>query len=211
MIKINLIAKRRARKRDPGQESLLVGLLAVGAVAALVFFFVHSPLKDDIAALQKTNAKLSKKNKSLKSQVADFNSLKTSVKSLRQRMAAIEVLDSARATPAYFMYELDKILTPGSLPTMTTSMAREIKTNPNRRLAEDWDPKHVWLTSLVEKKGRFIMKGGAQSDGDMTQLAMRLQASLYFENVIPEGGVEANEKAVGVTYYRFTITGKVVY
>jgi hypothetical protein len=80
----------------------------------------------------------------------------------------------------------------------------------NRRWQDGWDPKHVWITSFEEKAGRFKIDGGAQSDSDMTQLALRLQASMFFDNVIPEGGGEAKDPG-GVSYYKFTITGKVRY
>ena len=45
----------------------------------------------------------------------------------------------------------------------------------------------------------------------MTQLALRMQASLYFKDVLPEKGDEVAEKGTGVSYYKFTISGTVVY
>ena len=38
-----------------------------------------------------------------------------------------------------------------------------------------------------------------------------MQASVYFEDVTPTGGRQTTEKDTGITYYKFTITGKVVY
>jgi len=78
-------------------------------------------------------------------------------------------------------------------------------------LALDWDPKHVWITSFTETAGAFVLEGGAQSDPDVTQLAKRMQASVYFQEVTPRGGERLIDRDTGVTYYRFTITGKVVY
>jgi len=43
----------------------------------------------------------------------------------------------------------------------------------------------------------------------MTQLALRLQASVYFYEVVPVGGNEVEED--GAVFYKFTITGKVAY
>ena len=47
--------------------------------------------------------------------------------------------------------------------------------------------------------------------GELTQLMKRMQASAYFEDVTPSGGERITDKATAVTYYKFTITGKVVY
>ena len=52
---------------------------------------------------------------------------------------------------------------------------------------------------------------GAQSESDVTQLSKRLQASIYFDNIVPAGGERIADKTSGVSYYRFQITGKVVY
>ena len=57
----------------------------------------------------------------------------------------------------------------------------------------------------------FTLEGGAQSDGDVTQLAKRMQASVYFQDVTPRGGERVTDGNGGVTYYKFNITGKVVY
>lgn len=211
MIRINLLSKRKVKRVDKGQQEVMLGFVVIAAAAAAVFFFVHSPMQNDIAKLQKTNKKLKKKNKQKKNQVKDYNSLKTAVKNLQTRKAAIEVLDNARSTPAFLLHELSRILTPNNKPTMHDEMADLVTKNPNRKMDPRWDPKHVWLESYSEKKGKFKLEGGAQSDADMTHLAKRLQASIYFEDVVPEGGKEQADKKNGVSYYRFTITGKVVY
>ena len=83
--------------------------------------------------------------------------------------------------------------------------------DPNKRFDLAWDPTHVWITSFIEKGGEFTLKGGAQSDPDVTQLAKRLQASVYFMDVAPKGGAQTLDRDTGLQYYDFTITGKVVY
>jgi hypothetical protein len=69
----------------------------------------------------------------------------------------------------------------------------------------------VWISSFAEKSGVFTLAGGAQSDADVTQIAKRLQASVYFQEVTPRGGERTTDANGSVTYYQFTITGKVVY
>lgn len=212
MIRINLLPRRKKpRKVDKGQQSIMLGFLILIGVAALVYFLVHKPMQDKIAELERTNAGLRKDNDQKKKKLKGFKELKDAVSSAEERSVAIVKLSKARAIPAHMLHELGNILTSNRLPTMTKEMTRRVEKDPNRELAPEWDPKHIWMTDFKEKKGRFEIEGGAQSDGDMTQLAKRLQASVYFEDVIPEKGEETLDKDSGITYYKFTISGNVVY
>ena len=94
---------------------------------------------------------------------------------------------------------------------MATRISEGPQGDPNRRLSLDWDPRHVWITSYTEKDGLFTLEGGAQSDPDVTQLAKRMQASVYFQDVSPRGGERVSDRTTGVSYYKFNITGRVVY
>jgi Tfp pilus assembly protein PilN len=211
MIKINLLAQRKTKRADKGQKTLMLGVLAILVTGALVFFLVHQPLTQEVDKLAKTNSKLRTQNARMKDKLKGFSKLKAAVDSLNKRMEAIAMLESARAVPADMLYELSKLLTPNRLPTMTAEMAKRVESDPHRKLAPEWDPKHIWLTQLTEKGGRFKLIGGAQSDGDATQFAKRLEASAYFKDVIPEGGTQKSDATAGVSYYVFTITGRVVY
>jgi len=211
MIKINLLPQKRSKKADAGQQTLLIGFGAVLAVGALVFLLVHKPLQDSIDADQKTNAAMKTKIKKLKDKTKDFEKLEAAFQAAQEQQEAIERLRNARAVPAWLLHELATILTKDRNPTMTPEMAKRVMEDPNRAWVQGWDPKHVWITKFEEKGGRFKLFGGAQSDSDMTQLALRMQASVFFEDVLPQTGKEVHEKAGGVSYYDFQITGKVVY
>jgi hypothetical protein len=85
------------------------------------------------------------------------------------------------------------------------------ESDPNKRFQPDWDPSHVWLSGFTDSNGDFKLEGGAATESDITQLAKRLAASVYFADVIPAGGERVADPQTGATFYRFTITGKVVY
>ena len=93
---------------------------------------------------------------------------------------------------------------------MTRDMEEKVKSDHNRQWTQSWDPKRIWIESLEEKDGKFALKGGAQSDTDITQLARRMQASVFFKDVFMEKGETVDDKSK-VTFYTFTISGKVVY
>jgi Tfp pilus assembly protein PilN len=212
MIKINLIQQRKARKSsEKGQQIVLIGIMGLVGVAALVWLFVHRPLQDNIEAQTATNTKIQKQNNQIKEKTKNFEQIEAAFKVAQEQKEAIDRLNSARAVPAWMLWELSNILTRDHQPSLTEAMKTRLDTDPNRQWQDGWDPKHVWITSFEEKKGKFKLFGGAQSDSDMTQLALRLQASMYFDDVLPEGGVVAKDSKSNVDYYTFTISGKVRY
>src|SRR5207248_3206005 len=114
---------------------------------------------------------------------------------------------------ANVLHELGEILTQNHLPTMTEDMTHKTGNagDPNKKFDLTWDPSHVWLTSFTDKSGDFTIEGGAQAEVDVTQLSKRLAASVYFENVAPSRQERVSDKDSGITYYKFTITGRVDY
>ena len=210
MIKINLLPQRKAKRRDPGQQSILVGFMAILAAGVLVFLLVHKPKQDAIASAKKANQKIEKKNKATKKKLANFDKIKAEVAALEKRKAAISVVDSARVTPANLLHELTRILS-GEMPTMTSAMAKRVRNDPHRALSLSWDGKTVWIDDFKEKNGEFTLKGGAQSNADFTEFVKRLQASAYFQNVVPRKGNTKQNKDKTLTIYESTIKGKVAY
>ncbi len=213
MIRINLLPQKKKGRRsdDAGQQTLLIGVGTLAAAVAAVFFLVHQPLQDKIDSDGKTNAAMRTKIKKMKEKTKDFEKLEAAFKAAQAQQDAIERLRGARATPAWLLHELASILTKDHNPTMTPEMAKKVREDPNRGWVQGWDPKHVWITHFRESGGRFKISGGAQSDSDMTQLVLRLTASVYFKDVLPQTGREVRGKGGGVSYYNFLVTGRVVY
>lgn len=216
MIRINLLpSKKRSRGRSvsvEGDKVVGIGFGILMAAAALVFVLVHTPMQDDIEAQQSANAKLRAENKKIEDETKDFDALKAAFLAAQQQALAIDALNAARSTPSNFLFELANILKPGGKPSMTAAMKQQLEDNENLRWQEGWDPKHVWINSITEKAGSFTLLGSAQSDGDVTQLAHRLAASMYFDDVQPEGSVkQGGGPGNGITIYTFRITGKVRY
>lgn len=216
MIKINLLPQRKPRRQaDPGQQQVALGALVLIVGFAGLYFGYHRGLQKKWKDLRTTDVGLEQDNARKRAEVEKGKALQTVVDSAEERSKAIAKLVKAKAVPAHLLQEISDILTPGRSPTMTKEMAQRTsdgpKGDPNRRFDPTWDPKHVWIASFAEKGGAFTLSGGAQSDGDVTQLAKRLQASVYFMEVTPRGGERTTDAAGSVTYYSFTITGKVVY
>jgi type IV pilus assembly protein PilN len=212
MIKINLLReKKRLKKAPKGQNAFAVGMMALGGAAALVYFFVHAPLSDQVTAQKGANEKVRRSNAQMAEETKDFETVNQQYQALLDQEEAIKRLNDARAVPAWLLRELSSILTKGHQPTMTQEMTERVKTDPNRQWNLAWDPKRLWIMGFTEKGGEFTLTGGAQSDTDVTQLALRLQASVFFTEVVPEGGATTTDQQTKVQYYTFTMKGKVVY
>ncbi len=211
MIRINLLREKKAKRTPKGQNAIAVGMGSLLAAAAAVYFFVHAPMASEIEHQTEANEKIKKSNDEMAAATKDYDVVNQQYQALLQQEEAINRLSNARAVPAWFLRELASILTKGHQPTMAPEMAERVKTDPNRQWNLGWDPKRVWITSIEESNGQFTIRGGAQSDTDVTQLALRLQASVFFQGVVPEGGASDKDQKSKVAFYRFTVTGKVVY
>lgn len=212
MIRINLLQEKKAKKAPPGQQQVLLMLVGLMGLGVVVYMFVHKPLDEELETKRKANAAADRANRELEGQMKDFETVKQQAQIAAQQGEAIKKLNQARVVPAWFLHELSRILTKGSKPTQTTALAKlENDDKRNRQYDDQWDPKRLWIETITEQDGSFTLTGGAQNDTDVTQLALRLQASAYFKDVVPEGGDTVEDQKTKVKYYKFSITGKVVY
>ena len=217
MIKVNLLPQRRAKRTaaaDPSSKQAFVGVAALAAAAAGVFFLVDMPRRHGLNELRDTNQQIQGEINGLKQQLAGYNELQAAEAEAMRRADAINRLLGTKVVPAHILHELGKVLTPLG-PTMTESMTKQAGTgpesNPNKVFQNDWDPGHVWMTSFIDSGGSFRLEGGAQSESDVTQLSKRLAASGYFLGVTPAGGERVADRDTNLPYYHFTITGRLAY
>jgi Tfp pilus assembly protein PilN len=219
MIKINLLPQKRPKKRiaggDASSQHMLFGVIALALAGAAIVMLVDRPMRSRLAELNAANQQLASDIASKNKQLEGYAELKTAADAADQRYKAIKRLLSAKVVPAHLLHELGEILSSGKYPTMTEDMAKRAgsgpETDPNKRFQADWDASHVWLSGFTDTGGDFKLEGGAQSESDVTQFAKRLSASVYFRDVTPAGGERVADAQTGTNYYKFTITGKVVY
>lgn len=218
MIKINLLPARKTKRSgagDPASQQLLVGVGALAAAALAVFFLVDKPRRDHLAELEAKNAQLAGEIATKNKQLVGYAELKAANEEVDKRYKSIKRLIGTQVVPANVLHELGQILSPGGQPTMTEQMVLLTGNGPladsNKHFQGDWDATHVWLSSFTDTAGVFKLEGGAQSESDVTQLAKRMAASVYFVDVSPSGGERVADTQSGLNYYKFTITGKVAY
>lgn len=217
MIKINLLPQKRAKRAaavattgEGGGKQFGIGVGALLGAAVLVFVVFDMPKRSDKNDLEAKAKQLNAEVAAKKKQTEGYESMKAEHAAALDKLKSINRLLKAKVVPANVLHELGQIMSVRG-PTMTEQMAKLVDKDPNKKLQQDWDPQHVWLTSFTDKAGVFQLEGGAQSKEDVTQLSKRLAASVYFEYVTPQSGDRVNDKESGLSYYKFTITGKVAY
>lgn len=139
----------------------------------------------------------------------DYDEVERRLADLRRRRDEIARLALARAVPAWLLAELAGILA-GAGPTMSDEMAERVRSDPNRAFAADWDGRRVSLTRFAERCGAFTLEGVAAADGDVAQLALRLQASVHFDTILVER-IQVADGPGGTRPATFVLTGTVVY
>lgn len=217
MIKVNLLPQRKAKRStaaDPSSKQAYVGIGVLAAAAAGVFFGLDMPRRNKLSDLREANAQLQQQINEKNKQLQGYEEMKKAEQEANRRAESINRLLSTKVVPAHILHELGRVLSREG-PTMTEAMAKAAGTgpdsNPNRQFQADWDANHVWVSSFVDTNGTFKLDGGAQSESDVTQLSKRLAASVYFLEVTPAGGERVLDKETQLSYYRFTITGKLAY
>jgi Tfp pilus assembly protein PilN len=219
MIRINLLQEKKKGKRrrrlaagEVGAgKQFAIGAGVVGAVAVAGFFLVHLPLESALTELRTENARRGKTVAALTEDTKEFDTVTNQLNAAKAQEATIVRLQSVRATPAWMLAELSSLLTRDRKPTMSLQMQERIKNDVNRQFSPSWDAKRIWITSIEEKEGELKLEGGAQSTSDVTQLTLRLQASVYFDGVEALQVTSATDAASKQPYIKFSVRGKVLY
>ena len=220
MIKINLLPQKRAkakragvvatRSSEGGGKAFGIGIGSLLAAAAIVFLLVDMPMRSDKSDYEAKTKQLNNEIGLKRSKLQGFDNLKAEEAAAVTKIQSINRLLTAKVVPANVLHELGAILSTRG-PTMTEAMAKLVESDPNKKIQQDWDPQHVWLSGFTDTAGVFKLEGGAQSKEDVTQLSKRLAASVYFDDVTPQSGDRVQDRDTGLAYYKFTITGKVAY
>ena len=216
MIKVNLLPQRKPKRvAEPGSREMVMGLGALAVAALGVFFVVDRPRRSHLADEREAIAALNQEIAGKNAKLVGYVEMKQAAADATARAESITRLLTAKVVPAHVLHELGEIMATGHSPTMSEEMVKKTgnspDSDPNKKFQADWDPQHVWLTAFSDTGGNFRLEGGAQSEQDVTQLSKRLNASVFFQNVIPAGGDRVADRETGLNYYHFTITGRMAY
>ncbi|HVR63208.1 MAG TPA: PilN domain-containing protein [Polyangia bacterium] len=213
MIRINLLAVKRAKKRDAGERALIfMGMAVLAAVAAMGFAYVDAT--GELDAIKRANNGVRSDIERLKAELGDYDKIKTQRQDLLKQQKTIQALQAGRTGPLYLMRELSEILTSNKGPTFDRASYEErLRRDPNIGFNASWDTRRVWLESFEEALGKVRIKGAAKSNEDVAEFLKRLQVSIFFTEVTPENTAQVAESpsSPGVKHVTFSLSARVVY
>ena len=215
MIRINLIAARKIKRRDPGQKQLaFMGLSVLGAIVAMVFAYLTSQSRLD--EVTRENDAVRADIDRMKAELGDYDKIKDQRQDLLKQQKTIQALQAGRTGPLYLMREMSEILTAGKGPTFDrASYEDRLRRDPNIGFNTSWDTRRVWLDSFEEAQGKVRIKGSAKTNEDVAEFLKRLQLSIFFSDVTPESTTQVSETTLGgnlsVKHVTFNLTAKVLY
>jgi type IV pilus assembly protein PilN len=215
MIRINLLAARKVKRRDAGERQLVyMALAVVAAVAGMVFVYLSA--QGQLDGLTRANDAVRADIERLKADLGDYDKVKAQRQDLLKQQKSIQALQAGRTGPLYLMREMSEILTPNKGPTFDRASYEErLRRDPNVGFNASWDTRRVWLDAFEEVQGKVHIKGSAKSNEDVAEFLKRLQLSIFFSDVAPESTTQVNEASVGgntsVKHVTFNLTAKVIY
>jgi type IV pilus assembly protein PilN len=215
MIRINLLAARKAKRRDAGDRQLafMGGAVLLAAAGMAV---AYASTQSELGGVQRDNAAVTAEIARFKVELGDYDKVKEQRQDLLKQRKTIQALQAGRTGPLYLMREMSEILTPSKGPTFDhVSYEDRLRRDPNVGFNTSWDTRRVWLDSFDETQGKVHIKGSAKSNEDVAELLKRLQLSVFFSDVAPESTTQVNETTgtggPSVKHVTFNLTAKVTY
>ena len=213
MIRVNLLPQKREIKRSAeGNQNWLLVVLGVVVVEIIVLVLFHQVKREELARQMRTNEELSAQIAQIKKAVANHAEIKAQLEVLRAREDAISKLQAARTGPTAILLELARVMTEGRGPSVDPDLLAQLRRdNPTSVFNPSWDPKRLWLTSLVEADRVVKIEGLARDGDDVSELARRLGLSLYFADVKLLPAAKTTDKESKLDVIQFQLQAKARY
>jgi type IV pilus assembly protein PilN len=213
VIRVNLLPQKREVKRaseaNQGWLLVVVGLVAIEVVG---LFVLHQWKREELARQTRKNAELTTQIDAIKKAVANHADVKAQLEVLRAREEAINKLQTARTGPTAVMLELSRLLTSGRGPTVDPDLLAQLRRdNPTIVFNPGWDARRLWLTSFQESDRVAKIEGLARDGDDVSELARRLNLSVYFAEVKLLPAVRSVDPDTKLELIKFQLQSKMRY
>ena len=148
MIRINLLPFRAARKKENIRRQLTIFALSVlFAVVVMAYYFLQ--LRSELSSLRAEEQRIKVELAGYKKTIERINSLEKKISEIRKKLDVIKDLEKKKTGPVLL---LDQIA--GAVPK-----------------------EKLWLTSLVEKKGKLTLNGTAMDNETVAVFMTNLERS----------------------------------
>lgn len=203
MIRVNLLPYRQQRKRSAGKAQLAIFaavLIAELVVIALLWGFAQSELEREEQRVRQYQQEVA----AAEEEVKDAKQLEAQKAQVEQQLGVLDRLEAQRSGPVRVLDEFQSMI---SRPRNEEDRFAQLQKNWN----VDWDPRRLWVESLIEKDGRFTLDGGASNADDVAEFLQRMSGAEYFTDVeLNVVQAQAGSKG-GAPTVVFKLHGNVIY
>lgn len=175
MIRINLLPVREAVQKRAGKQFLLLAIIILVAEAGALFY-LQSEAEGELGKVTTSNAGIASKVAALKEKTKEIAALEVEKAKLEKQKQVLDGLVEGKSGPVKVLFALSTVLRRIDDP-------EEKITAQNQGWNPDWDPKTLWIESMVEKNRRVRLSGIARSNEDLAQFLRRLNSSKHFVEV----------------------------
>jgi type IV pilus assembly protein PilN len=213
VIRVNLLPQKREVKRTTeASQSWLLVVVGVVAIEVVGLFVLHQWKRDELARQTRKNAELTTQIEEIKKAVANHAEIKAQLEVLRAREEAINKLQNARTGPTAVLLELSRLMTSGRGPTVDSDLLAQLrKDNPTVVYNPAWDARRLWLTSFQETERVVKIEGLARDGDDVSELARRLNLSVYFADVKLLPASRSTDPETKLDLIKFQLQSKMRY
>jgi type IV pilus assembly protein PilN len=212
VIRINLLPDAVRPQQTQGGQGWLIALMAALAVEVVAAFILYSFKQAELQTAKQENSRIEERIKQAQAAVQDHAEVTKKIEALRAREEAIDKLQRGRLGPAAMMVELSHLLTKNRGPSVTPERLEEVqKETPLAAYNQGWDPRRLWLLEFNEQDRVMRLKGLARDGEDVSELARRMNMSVYFADVklLPAKRNKADQ--AGIEWVNFQLEARVRY
>jgi type IV pilus assembly protein PilN len=213
VIRVNLLPQKREVKRvAEASQGWLLAVLGVVVVEIVLLLLLHQWKREELAKQTRINAELASQIDQIKKAVANHADVKAQLEVLRAREEAIDKLQAARSGPTAVLLELARVLTSGRGPTVDPDVLAQLRRdNPTTVYNPGWDARRLWLSGLTEADRVVKIDGLARDGDDVSELARRLNLSIYFAEVKLLPATKTIDSDTKLEVIRFQLQAKTRY
>ncbi|HEX2734624.1 MAG TPA: PilN domain-containing protein [Polyangiaceae bacterium] len=212
MIRINLLPASRANQASSGSQAWLIAVVVFAALEIIGCFVLYGNKQQQLEDWGRKNKTVETEIKLSQEKVADHPNVKAKLAQLKAREDAIARLQSARTGPTAAMLEVAHLLSKGRGPSVAPERLEQIKNDdPLAMYNPQWDPRRLWLSSFVEDSRTVRLTGSARDGEDVSELARRMNLSVYFYDVRLLPGKKESTAKDAVNSVSFQLEARVRY
>jgi len=214
MIRINLLpgARKQTGSAVGGTQGWIIGYFVAAALLVVVLGLVYVSKSRELNEQVAQNQTLSQEISDLQRQSANIDQVRAELEQSRQLETVVNDLQRARYGPTAVLMELSRIMSVGGGPTVDPQRLEEVRRqNPLAAFNPAWDPRRLWIESLIEEERQCTITGSGRTNEDVAEFLRRLTLSERFENIELVRTQGAEDAQTHLVFIDFELTAGVIY